>query len=222
MKISPSICTGGYDNVAETLRWLEKQGVDRIHLDIMDGQYVPSIMGGTDYVRAIRRECNLPLELHFMCNHLEYFLEMYQIQKGDFICVHADSTYHPHRALQIIAAKGAYPILVLSVDDQPEEMIELYDQVSGILLMAVQTGCPAAEFHWSVLDKIRQVKALAAVQGLKLPIEIDGSVGPDNIVSLIQAGADAVVLGYPGCFDPNRGKEATLDLMRRLIHDAES
>lgn len=221
MKISPSICTGGYSDVVQTLRWLEEKGADRIHIDIMDGRYVKSIMGGTDYVNMIRQESHLPLELHFMCFQPERFLEMYQIREGELIYIHADSTNHPHRLLQSIKAKGARPALVLAVEDQPEDAVELLDQVEEILLMGVQTGCPAAEFQWSVLDKMQRIKELAKEQGLTLPVQIDGSVSPSNICELVRGGADSVVLGYPGCFDPVNGREYTLNLMKQLIVKAE-
>lgn len=221
MNISPSICTGGYADVIQTLKWLKEKGADRIHIDIMDGRYVRSIMGGTDYVNMIRQAIDLPLELHFMCLQPERFLEMYQIHAGELIYIHADSTNHPHRLLQTIHAKGARTGLVLAVTDQPECAEELLDQTDEVLIMGVETGCPAVAFQWSVLEKVNKIRDMAAARGINLPIQIDGSVSPSNICELVRAGVDSVVLGYPGCFDPIHGREYTLNLMLKLIRETE-
>ena len=221
MKISPSICTGGYAEVAQTLRWLEDMGADRIHIDIMDGCYVKSIMGGVDYVNMIRRETRLPIELHFMCCKPEQFIEMYQIREGELICIHADSTNHPHRLLQSIRAKGGRTALVLAVEDKPEDSVELIAELDEIILMGVQTGCPGVEFQRSVFDKIKKIRRISAEMSKSILLTVDGSVSPENIRELVLSGADSVVLGYPGCFDPVHGREHTLSLMLRLIREAE-
>lgn len=222
MILSPSICTAGYAETAEALAWIGQQRCDRVHIDIMDGWFVDPIMGGTDFVNMIRRECVLPLELHFMTYEPEKMLDLYDLQPGELIYVHADTTPHPHRLLQSIRERGAVPGLALSIYDQPEDARELLDQTENILLMGVKAGCPASDFHWSVLDKCRQLKELAAGMGRQLQVQVDGSVSPDNIGRLIQGGIDAVVLGYPGCFDPVHGREATLAKMRQKIQESST
>ena len=221
MIFSPSICTAGYADVEESLLWIEDRHCDRVHIDIMDGQFVDPIMGGTDYVQMIRRSCRLPLELHFMTYEPEKMLDIYGIEAGEVIYVHADSTRHPHRLLQSIRDRGGIPGLALSYYDQVEDARELLDQTQAILLMGVKAGYPASAFYWSVLDKCRQLKKMAAEMGLTLPVQVDGSVSPDNIEALVHGGIDAVVLGYPGCFDPIRGREKTLAIMKELTDKAE-
>ena len=116
---SPSICTGGYGNVKETIYWLESKGVDRIHIDIMDGQFVRPIMGGVDYVNMVRENTSLPVELHFMTYNTEQFLEMYDIRENEIVYIHPNTSYHPHRLLQSIRARKAKPGIVISVNDEP-------------------------------------------------------------------------------------------------------
>ena len=221
MILSPSICTGGYGEVAETLKWIESRGCDRVHVDVMDGSFVRPIMGGTDYVNMIRRECSLPRELHFMTYEPEKMLDMYQCGGGEIVYIHADSTRHPHRLLQYIRSRGAVPGLALSYYDEPEDAVELLDEAECILLMGVKAGMPGSDFYWSVLDKCNRIKELAAARGRLLPVQVDGSVSPQNIRELVRAGVDAVVLGYPGCFDPQMGRERTLSLMKSLIKETE-
>ncbi len=222
MILSPSICTAGYGDAAEVLDWIERRRCDRVHIDIMDGWFVDPIMGGTDYVRMIRNKCALPRELHFMTYEPEKMLDIYEVEAGELIYVHADTTQHPHRLLQSIRERGCIPGLALSVYDQPEEARELLDQTENVLLMGVKAGCPASDFHWSVLEKCTQLKEMAKTMGRKLHVQVDGSVSPENVGRLVRGGIDAVVLGYPGCFDPTRGREATLALMRQRIEEAES
>ena len=198
---SPSICTGGYQNVRETLQWLEEKGADHIHVDIMDGQFVEPIMGGVDYVNMVRANTKLPIELHFMTRGPEKFLEMYDILPGEWIYIHPDTTYHPHRLLQTIRAKGAVHGIVVSVNNEPDDFEELYADSEA------------------VFRKIRRIRQICAEQGLTRPVEIDGSVGRKNLEALMQAGFDNVVLGYPGCFDPVMGREYTMDLMTKLAED---
>lgn len=213
---SPSICTGGYQDVRETLQWLEEKGADHIHIDIMDGQFVEPIMGGVDYVNMVRANTKLPIELHFMTRGPEKFLEMYDILPGEWIYIHPDTTYHPHRLLQTIRAKGAVPGIVVSVNNEPDDFEELYADSEAVMLMGVTPGCPGSTFHEPVFRKIQRIRQICAEQGLVRPVEIDGSVGPKNLEALMRAGFDNVVLGYPGCFDPIMGREYTMGLMTKL------
>lgn len=221
MILSPSICTAGYARLGETIAWIEENGCDRIHIDIMDGQFVHPIMGGTDYVNTIRALTKLPVELHFMTYEPEKMLEMYQIREGEIVYIHADTTYHPHRLLQSIRDKGAIPGLALSFYDEPDDALELLGQTAAVLLMGVKAGMPGSAFYWSVLDKCRRIKELGKELGKELPVQVDGSVSPENICRLTEGGTDAVVLGYPGCFDPVRGRDYTLALMKKLIRETE-
>lgn len=221
MILAPSICTAGYAHTAEALEWIARQHCDRVHIDIMDGWFVDPIMGGTDYVNMIRRESGLPRELHFMTYEPEKMLDIYDVRAGELVYIHADTTHHPHRLLQNIRERGAIPGLALSVYDEPEDARELLDQTENVLLMGVKAGCPGSAFHWSVLDKCRHLKAMAAAAGRPLQVQVDGSVSPDNVGRLVQGGIDAVVLGYPGCFDPVHGREATLALMKKRIQEAQ-
>lgn len=213
---SPSICTGGYGHVKETICWLESKNVDHIHIDIMDGQYVSPIMGGVDYVNMVRENTSLPIELHFMTYNTERFLEMYEIRENEIVYIHPNTDYHPHRLLQTIRAKKARPGIVISVNEEPEDFVELYEESEFVMLMGVTPGCPGAEFHEPVFRKIKQIRAICEEQGIVRPVEIDGSVSPQNIERLIDAGFDNVVLGYPGCFDPVKGREETINTMIRL------
>lgn len=222
MILSPSICTGGYARVAETIAWLESRGCDRIHIDVMDGRFVRPIMGGTDYVDMIRKTTKLPIELHFMTYEPEKMLDMYEVRPGEVAYMHADTTKHPHRLLQSLRARGAVPGLALNSYEEPEDAAELLDEVEAVLLMGVRAGQPASKFYWSVLDKCRKLREMAAGRGRSLFIEVDGSVGPDNIRQLVEGGLDGVVLGYPGCFDPETGREKRLTLMQKLISESEN
>lgn len=222
MILSPSICTAGYENTAEVIGWIAERGCDRIHIDVMDGSFVRPIMGGTDFVNMIRALSPLPLELHFMCREPEKMLDIYNVRPGELIYVHADSTYHPHRLLQSLKERGCIPGLAVSFYEDIEDVEELLPHAEAILLMGVKAGCPGSEFYWSVLDKCAEIKKRAAALGLDIPVQVDGSVSPENIEALVKGGIDAVVLGYPGCFDPVRGREATLALMKEIINKTEN
>lgn len=217
MILSPSICTSGYSDLQKTLEWIKANSLDRIHIDVMDGEFVKPIMGGTDYVNYIRDHTDSPLELHFMTYEPERMLDIYDVRKNEIIYVHADTTMHAHRLLQNIRDRGCVPGLALSYYDEVIDAAELLGECENVLLMGVKAGCPGSEFYWSVLEKNSQIKKLALEAGIEICTEVDGSVSPDNIEKIAEAGIDAVVLGYPGCFDKATGRDARLKLMKELL-----
>jgi len=220
VKFAPSIMCSDLSQLGLTVKELEKANVDMIHIDIMDGQYVPNIVLGTDIVNALRDITSLPLDLHFMCKEPERIISMFDPKPGERVTFHPETTYHPHRLLQQLKQRQCIPGLVLS-PGQPLEIIEeLLPDIEVLQLMAVHPGFPGAKFQWSCLEKAKKFKKMAESQGLNISLSIDGSVGPDNARMIVEAGFDVLILGYAGCFAAEYGIGEMISRMRAICSSA--
>ncbi len=195
VRIAPSILSADFGRLGDEVRAVEAAGADWIHVDVMDGRFVPNITIGPLVVEAVRKVTKLPIDAHLMIVEPERYVEDFAQAGADVISVHAEVSPHLHRTLQAIAAAGARPAVALN----PSTPLSAVDWVIGdcamVLLMTVNPGFGGQRYIEACTEKVRQLRALAAARGQALDIEVDGGVKPENIAQVAAAGANVFVAG---------------------------
>jgi ribulose-phosphate 3-epimerase len=191
--IAPSILSADFARLGEEVRAVDEAGGDWIHIDVMDGHFVPNITMGPDIVRAIRPYSHKPFDVHLMIAPADPYLEAFAKAGADIISIHAEAGPHLHRSLQTIRALGKRAGVVLN-PATPESAVEpVLDMVDLILCMTVNPGFGGQAFIGSVCDKIRRIRAMTA--GGDIRVEVDGGVTPETAPLVTAAGADVLVAG---------------------------
>ena len=195
-KIAPSILSADFGRLADEVRACDAGGADLIHVDVMDGRFVPNITIGPLVVAAVRRATRLPLDVHLMIEDPDRYVDDFARAGADLISVHAEACRHLHRVLQQIRAAGKRPAVVLN----PASPLALIEHVLGdvdmVLLMSVNPGFGGQAFIPSVVPKIRALRRMLDEQGLgRVDIEVDGGVKVDNVDVVTAAGANVIVSG---------------------------
>jgi ribulose-phosphate 3-epimerase len=195
MKLAPSILSADFANLERDIRLVESLGADYIHVDVMDGQFVPNITLGPNVVSAIRPITKLPLDVHLMIVQPENYIEAFAQAGADIITVHQEATPHIHRALQTIKNAGVKAGVVIN-PGTPLSMIEhVLDLADQVLIMTVNPGFGGQSFIDSALDKIAQLKEWKATKGYTYDIEVDGGIVPETAQRCKEAGANVFVAG---------------------------
>jgi ribulose-phosphate 3-epimerase len=195
MKIAPSILSADFGNLAEDVRKVSEAGADYIHVDVMDGHFVPNLTMGPMIVEAVKKACDVPLDIHLMVENISFFIDMYKHLKPEFISFHIEEEKHINRVIQKIRNEGIRPAVVLN-PATPVSLLEyIISDVDMVLLMSVNPGFGGQKFIPSILDKIKELRALASKKNPALLIEVDGGVNDKNAPLLRKAGADILVAG---------------------------
>jgi ribulose-phosphate 3-epimerase len=193
LKIAPSILSADFAKFGEEVRAIEAAGADWIHIDVMDGHFVPVISFGPEVVKALRPITQKPLDVHLMISPCETQLEAFAKAGADIITVHVESGPHLHRSLQTIRGLGKKAGVTMNPATPVDFLEHVIDMVDLVLVMSVNPGYGGQSFIPAALDKIRRVGALAG--GRPIDIEVDGGVTPDNAAAVTQAGANVLVAG---------------------------
>jgi ribulose-phosphate 3-epimerase len=193
--IAPSILSADFGRLAEEVRAVTDAGADLIHVDVMDGHFVPNLTIGPPVVRAVRRATGLPLDVHLMIEAPERWIGEYADAGADLISVHAEAAVHLHRTLEAIRAAGKKAAVALNPATPLEPLRYVLDLVDMVLIMSVNPGFGGQSFIPQVLDKIRALRAEADARGLALDIEVDGGVKVENVDVVAAAGANVIVSG---------------------------
>jgi ribulose-phosphate 3-epimerase len=202
--LAPSILSADFARLAQALAFLEANGPCLVHVDVMDGRFVPNITVGLPVVAALRRETKLKLDCHLMIvEPATYALEF--VRAGaDWVSVHVEADPHIHRTLSALRGAGAQAGVVLNPGTPVEALSDLVGAFDFALLMSVNPGFGGQRFIPRTLDKVRRLDALRTERGADFTIQVDGGVGPDNAEELVAAGADVLVAGQAifGAPDP--------------------
>ena len=193
--ISPSILAADFGRLAQEVKAVTEAGCDYIHLDVMDGRFVPNITIGQPIVAAVKQATTLPLDVHLMIDEPERYVESFAEAGADLICVHAEACRHLHRTLQQIRAVGKRPAVSLNPATPVEQVQWVLEDVEMVLVMSVNPGFGGQSFIPSSLRKVRALRQLITERGLEVDIEVDGGVVVDNVAEVAGAGANVLVSG---------------------------
>ncbi|GIN61485.1 ribulose-phosphate 3-epimerase [Robertmurraya siralis] len=195
VKIAPSILSADFSKLGEEIKDVENGGADYIHVDVMDGHFVPNITIGPLIVEAIRPVTSLPLDVHLMIENPDQYVEAFARAGADFLTVHVEASRHLHRTIQNIKSCGVKAGVVLNPATSIETIKPIIDDVDIVLLMTVNPGFGGQKFIHSVLPKIKEVRDLVRARGLETEIEVDGGVNEETAKLCIDAGANVLVAG---------------------------
>jgi ribulose-phosphate 3-epimerase len=196
IKVAPSILSADFSRLGEEIRAVEAAGADLIHVDVMDGHFVPNITIGPLIVEAARRSTKLPLDVHLMITNPELYIADFAKAGADYITVHTETSFHLNRLVQSIREhKGVKAAVSLNPATPLTVLDYILAEIDMVLIMSVNPGFGGQTFIASALDKIAKLRRRIDELGLKTEIEVDGGVKPSNAASVISAGADILVAG---------------------------
>ncbi|GAO76537.1 ribulose-phosphate 3-epimerase [Meiothermus ruber] len=193
--VAPSILTADFARLGEQIREAEAAGVDWIHLDVMDGRFVPNLTFGPLVVEAIRKVTALPLDVHLMIVEPERYIADFARAGADWITVHHEATPHAHRAVQQIKELGKKAGLAINPGTPLEALLPLLPELDLALLMSVNPGFGGQKYIPASTERIRRLAALRGQMNPACLIQVDGGIKPENVAEVYRAGADVVVVG---------------------------
>jgi ribulose-phosphate 3-epimerase len=218
-KIAPSILSADFTRLGEQLREVDTAGAELIHIDVMDGQFVPNITFGPLIVEAVRRVTALPLDVHLMIEKPERYIETFAKAGATMIDVHVETCPHLHRTLQQIRATGAKVGVAINPHTPFEMIRDIMGEVDRVLVMTVNPGFGGQQLIRATLPKIRIIRAAIAAQGRDIELGVDGGVDASTIRELAGAGADVFVAGN-AVFGAKDGIHAAVASLRSAVRSA--
>ncbi|WP_151943868.1 ribulose-phosphate 3-epimerase [Aliarcobacter butzleri] len=195
MLVAPSILSADFGNLANEIKAICDAGCDLVHVDVMDGHFVPNMTIGPVVVEPVAKVASKPLDIHLMVENNTFFVDLFAPCKPLYISFHIESEKHPHRLIQKIRSYGIKPAIVLNPHSRPEEIEYLLEDLDMVLLMSVNPGFGGQKFIPSVVKKAKELKELINKRNPNCLIEVDGGVNDKNIEILKNAGVDIVVAG---------------------------
>lgn len=221
--LAPSVmCISPWRGTEEILEELQQENIDLLHADVMDGEFVPNLMLGTEAIRHLRAASKIPLDIHLMLERPEEKLAWFNIQPGEFVSVHVESTQHLQRALNQVRGYGAHPMAALNPATPLCMLEEVLDDIDGVLLMTVNPGFAGQKLVPQTLKKISRLRNMLDHLGYQdLRIEVDGNVSFENAVKMRAAGADIFVGGTSSIFQQGASISSNIRRLRACLSEEE-
>ncbi len=215
VKIAPSILSADFLRLGEEIKAAEEAGVDMLHLDVMDGHFVPNITIGPFVVEAIRKITKLPLDVHLMIEEPDRYIKDFIKAGANLLTIHIEASVHLHRTIHWIRESGVKAGVSLNPATPIWSLDNILHDVDLVLAMSVNPGFGGQDFIPHVLDKIRNLKTMIKERGIQTMIEVDGGIKYDNAKEVADAGADILVMGS-GFFNSKDYKGLVKDLRKKL------
>jgi len=195
VKIAPSILSADFSRLLEDVKKVEDAGVELLHIDIMDGHFVPNISFGPVVLKSLQGKTKIPFDVHLMIENPDNYIEEFVKCGADIITVHVESTIHIHRTVQNIKSHGVKAAVSLNPGTSLSTIEEVLPELDMVLLMSVNPGFGGQSFIESTLDKLKRLKAMIDQRGLNIDIQVDGGVKLSNAAEIVKAGANVLVAG---------------------------
>ncbi|HVC90419.1 MAG TPA: ribulose-phosphate 3-epimerase [Acidobacteriaceae bacterium] len=196
VELAPSILSADFAHLAGQIQAAERGGATVIHVDVMDGHFVPNITIGPPVVASLRKVTRLPLDCHLMIENPDEFIPALAEAGANWVSVHYEACRHLHRSLELIAQHGMKPAVVINPATRVNLLIDILPMVHHVLVMSVNPGFGGQKFIPFSLEKVRHLCAIRAELGLEYRVEVDGGVAPDTVAQVVEAGADLLVAGH--------------------------
>jgi ribulose-phosphate 3-epimerase len=216
VKLAPSILAADFARLGEQVREAERAGADRIHVDVMDGHFVPNISMGPVVVKALRPITKLPLEVHLMIEHPNRYLDAFAEAGADSLLVHVENAVNLHRTVQHIKTLGKKAGVVLNPATSPVTAVEILSDVDLLLVMTVNPGFGGQKFITTMIDKIRRVRQMIDQMKPNVELEVDGGIDAETTTRVVEAGARVLVAGS-AIFGAADGVAAAMNRLRTAI-----
>ena len=214
IQISPSILSADFSQLGVEIKRLEEGGADMIHVDVMDGHFVPNLTIGPPVIKALRKHCSLKFDVHLMISPVHKYIEAYADAGADIITIHPEATQNLRESIKTIKDLKKKVGVSLNPESKIELITEFLDQIDLVLIMSVNPGFGGQKFMPEVLDKIKQLKKIQREKNLNFDIEIDGGINFENCKIAIDAGANILVSGTT-VFKSNDGDiKKNIDLLK--------
>ena len=220
-QIAPSMMCVDFMNIEKSIRTMEENGIEYLHIDVMDGEFVNNYTLGTDFVKRVKAATSIPLDIHMMVENPGSKLDWFEFGEGDYVCLHIEAEPHIQRALAAIKARGAKPMVALNPGTPISAIEELLDVIDGVLVMTVNPGFAGQKLVPSTLDKITRMRAFLDDHGHpEIEIEVDGNVSFENAKLMSAAGADIFVAGTSSIYAKGGDMFANAEKLREVINNA--
>ena len=211
------MCADFFD-LENYIKEFEKNNIEYIHVDIMDGSFVPNFTLGTDFIKQLKKRTSIPLDIHLMIDSPEQKLDWFEFGEGDYVAVHVESTKHLHKALDAIKKRGAKPMVTINPATPISAIEEVLDMVDGVLVMTVNPGFAGQKLVPSTLKKITALREYLDSHGYShIEIEADGNVSFENAKLMSEAGANIFVAGTSSIFNKSFSLSEGIERLREVI-----
>ena len=215
-KISPSLMCCDFINLKTQLDCFKNCGIEYLHIDVMDGEFVPNYALGVDYIKQLKLYTDIPLDIHLMIDNPDLKLNYIPFSKGDIVSVHFETSKHLQRTITEIKNRGAKAFVAINPATSLSSLEEIINDVDGVLIMTVNPGFASQKLIPSTINKIQKLKKQISLLNKNIEIEVDGNVSFENAKIMSEAGADIFVAGTSSVFKTNNLNE-NISILREII-----